>query len=43
LDAILAGGTITPEQQAQIDAIFNTLEDNKAKVAAAITANTSTK
>lgn len=39
LDSVLAGG-LTPAQQAKVDAIFSGLEANKAKVAAAITANT---
>lgn len=39
LDSVLAGG-LTPAQQAKVDAIFSGLEANKAKVSAAITANT---
>lgn len=39
LDAVLAGG-LTPEVQAKVDAIFTAAEANKAKVAAAIAANT---
>lgn len=39
LDAILAGG-VSPEVQAKIDAIFAKAEANKAKLAAAIVANT---
>lgn len=39
LDSVLAGN-LTPDQQAKVDAIFATLEANKAKVAAAVTANT---
>ena len=40
LDAILAG-TLTPEQQAKVDAIFQAVEDDKTDVQAAIDANTS--
>ncbi len=36
----LAGQTIPPANQAKIDAIFDGIEANKAKVSAAITANT---
>lgn len=39
LDAVLAGG-LTPALQAKVDQIFAQAEANKAKVAAAITANT---
>jgi hypothetical protein len=39
LDDLIAGG-LTPEQQADVDAIFQQVEDNKAAVAAAILANT---
>lgn len=39
LDAVLAGA-LTPAQQAQVDAIFSAVEANKAKVVAAINANT---
>lgn len=39
LDAVL-GGQLTPAQQAQVDQIFAAIEANKAKVAAAVTANT---
>lgn len=39
LDAILAGG-VTPEVQAKVDALFAGIEANKAKVQAAIDANT---
>jgi hypothetical protein len=39
LDAVLAGG-ITPAQQAKVDAIFAKVEASKAKVAAAVVANT---
>jgi hypothetical protein len=40
LDAALAGTTVPPAVQAKIDAVFTQLETNKAKLAAAITANT---
>lgn len=40
LDAALAGG-LSPANQAKVDAIFAAAEANKAKVSAAITANTS--
>lgn len=40
LDAALANTSISPADQAKIDAIFTGLEANKAKLAAAITANT---
>ena len=40
LDAALAGTTIPPAVQAKIDAVFTQLETNKAKVAAAVLANT---
>lgn len=40
LDSVLAGTTVTPAVQVKIDAIFAQLENNKAKVAAAILANT---
>lgn len=39
LDAFLAG-QLTPEVQAKVDAVFAGVEANKAKVSAAITANT---
>lgn len=39
LDAVLAGN-LTPDQQAEVDAIFDAAESNKAKVADAVTANT---
>lgn len=39
LDAVLAGG-LSPENQAKVDAIFAAAEANKAKVSAAVTANT---
>lgn len=39
LDALL-GGSLPPDLQAKVDAIFTQLEQNKAKVAAAVTANT---
>lgn len=39
LDTVLAGG-LTADQQTKVDAIFAAAEANKAKVAAAITANT---
>jgi hypothetical protein len=38
LDAILAG-SLTPDQQAKVDAVFAGIEANKAKVVAAINAN----
>lgn len=40
LDAALASQGIPPDVQAKIDAVFSGIEANKAKVAAAITANT---
>ena len=39
LDAVL-GGALTPNQQAQVDAIFAAVDANKTKLANAITANT---
>lgn len=39
LDALLAG-QLSPDQQAKVDQVFSTIEANKAKVAAAVTANT---
>lgn len=33
-------GVLTPEQQAKVDAIFSTVEDNTADIAAALNANT---
>src|SRR5690349_12926923 len=39
LDSVLAGN-LTPDQQAKVDAIFAAADANKAKVAAAIAANT---
>ena len=39
LAAALAGTGISPEVQAQIDAIFTQAEANKAKIAAALAAN----
>ena len=41
LDAVLAG-TLTPEQQAKVDAIFDQVETNKAAIVNAINANTPT-
>ena len=40
LAAALSGTTIPPAVQTKIDAVFSGLEANKAKVAAAVTANT---
>jgi|GEM_PF-5309038 TATA-binding protein-associated factor Taf7 len=40
LTAALAGTTISPANQAKIDAVFSGLEANKTKLAAAVTANT---
>ena len=39
-DALQAGGQLTPEIQAQIDAVFGAVESNKAAVQAAIDAGT---
>ena len=40
LDAALANTTIPADVQAKIDSVFDGIEKNKTKVAAAITANT---
>ena len=41
LTAALAGTSISAKNQAKIDAIFSGLEANKAKIAAAVSANSS--
>lgn len=40
LDQALAGATLTPAQQAKVNAIFTNIENNKAAISAAILANT---
>lgn len=40
LNKALAGSGLSADDQAKVDAIFTAIESNKAKVAAAVTANT---